>query len=78
MALVYLPALHIVVTIVEYVCDYAPKMILKLPTQRLQVFHVKYENLSSLQLCKDQSILGKLKKRVHKHILAIYMPYNNI
>ena len=32
---------HIVVTVAEYVCDDAPKMILKLSTDRLQVFLVK-------------------------------------
>ena len=36
---------------------------------RLQIFLVKYEYLRSLQLCKDQGIRGKLKKRVPEHVL---------
>ena len=48
---------------------------LGLSAYRLQVFLVKYEYLRSLQLCEDQSILGKLKKRVRKHVLAIVTTY---
>ena len=36
---------------------------------------VKYEYLRSLQLCEDQGILDKLKKRVFSHVLAILTTY---
>ena len=42
---------------------------------RLQIFLVKYEYLRSKQLCEDQGIRGKLKKRVCNHVLAILKTY---
>ena len=71
------PGLHLdtVVRIAEHACDYALKRVLKLSACRLQIFLVKYEYLRSLQLCEDQSIRGKLKKRVRKHVLAILTTY---
>ena len=45
------PGLHTVVIIGERASDDAPKRILRLSTQRLQIFFVKYEYLPSLQLC---------------------------
>ena len=36
---------------------------------------MKYEYLRSLQLCEDQGIRGKLKKRVREHVLAIRRTY---
>ena len=65
------PGLHIVVTIAEHASDVAPKRILKLSIHRLQLFIVKCEYLRSLQLCEDQGIREKLKKRVCNHVLAI-------
>ena len=55
------PGLHIVVTIAEYAPDVAPKRMLRLSIQRLQIFLVKYEYLQSLQVCEDQGIREKLK-----------------
>ena len=69
------PGLHIVVAIAEYACDHVLKRILKLLIYRLQIFLVKYEYLESLQLCEDQGIPGKLKKRVCNHVLAILTIY---
>ena len=43
--------------------------------QRLQIFLVKYESLRSLQLCEDQSMRVKLKKRVCNHVFAILTTY---
>ena len=67
--------LHIVVTIAEDASDDAPKMILRLSTHRFQIILVNYEYLRSLQLCEDQSIHEKLKKRVCNHVLAILTTY---
>ena len=67
--------LHIVVTVAEHACDHVPKRVLKLLIDRLQMFLVKYEYLRSLQLCDDQGISGKLKKRVCGHVLAILTNY---
>ena len=60
------PGLHLdkVVTIAEHACNHVLKRVLKLSAYRLQIFLVKYEYLRSLQLCEDQGIRGKLKKRV--------------
>ena len=69
------PGLHFVVTMAEPASDDAPRRILRLSTHQLQVFLVKYEYLRSLQLCKDQGILEKLKKRVCNHVLAILTTY---
>ena len=55
------PGLHIVVTIAEYVCNSASKRILKLPTNRVHIFHVKDQCLCSLQRCRDQAISVQLK-----------------
>ena len=70
------PGLHMVLTFAEHACDHVLKRVLKLSTYRLQLFLVKYEHLPSLQLCEDQGILGKLKKRVRKHMLAILTTYS--
>ena len=51
------------------------KRILKLSIYRLQIFPVKYKYVPSLQLCEYQSIRGKIRKRVCKHVLAILMTY---
>ena len=67
--------LRIVVAIAQYACDRALKRALKLSTYRLQIFLVRYEYLQSLQLCEDQGMLWKLKKPVHKHVLAILVTY---
>ena len=69
------PGLHIVVTVAEHACDHVLKRVLKPSTHRLQIFFVKYEYLRSLQLCEDQRIGGKFKKRVCKHVLAILTTY---
>ena len=70
------PGLHIVVTMAEHACNHVLKMILKLSTTyRLQIILVKYEYLRSLLPREDQGILGKLKKRVHWLVLAIFAPY---
>ena len=69
------PGLHAVVTIARYTYNRVLKRVLKLSTYRLQIFLVKYEYLLSLQLCEDQGIRRKLKKPVHKHVLAILTTY---
>ena len=69
------PGLLIVVTITEHASDVAPKGILRLLIHRLQIFLVKYGYLRSLQLCEDQGICEKLKKRVRNHVLAILTTY---
>ena len=53
-----------VVTIAEHACDHVLKRVLKLSAYRLQIFLVTDEYLRSLQLCEDQGIHGKPKKRV--------------
>ena len=65
------PGLHIVVTIAEHACDDVLKRVFKLLIYRLQIFLVKYEHCNHLQLCEDQAIREKLKKRVCNHVLAI-------
>ena len=67
--------LHIVVSIAEHATDVAPKRNLRLLIHRLQKFLVKYEHLWLLQLCEDQDIREKLKKRVCNHVLAILTTY---
>ena len=62
-------------TIPEHACDHVLKRVLKLLINRLKIFLVKYEYLGSLQLCVDQGIPGKLKKRVRNHVLAILTTY---
>ena len=52
-------------------CHHVPKRVLKLSAYRLQIFAVNDEYLGSLQLCEDQGIHRKFKKRVRKHVLAI-------
>ena len=69
------PGLHVVVTIAQHASDHVLKRVLKLSMYRLQIFLAKYEYLSSLQLCEDQGIRGKLKKPVCKHVLAILTAY---
>ena len=44
----------------------------------MEMKYVKYEYLRSLQLCEDQGIRGKLKKRVREHVFAILMTYVEI
>ena len=61
----------VVVTITEDASNVAPKRILRLSIHRLQIFLVKYEYLRSLQLCEDQGISEKIKKRVCHHVLAM-------
>ena len=63
-------SLDIVVTIAEHACDHVLKRVLKLSAYLLHIFLVKDEYLRSLQLCEDQGIHGKLKKRVRQHVLA--------
>ena len=65
------PGLHIVATIAEHACDHVLKRVLKLLIYRSQTFLVKCKRLRSLQLCEDQGIPGKLKKRVRNLMLAI-------
>ena len=65
------PGLHIVVTIAEDTCGPVLKRVLKLLIYRSQTFLVKYKHMRSLQLCEDQGIPGKLKKRVHNLMLSI-------
>ena len=51
-----------ILTIAEYASDDAPKRILKLSTHlSLQIFHVKYEYLRSLQLSEDQVYVKSLR-----------------
>ena len=69
------PGLHIVVTIAERASDDSSKRVLRLSTNRLQIFFVTYEYLRSLLLCEDQGIREKLKKRVCNHMLAILATY---
>ena len=60
-----------VVTIAEHACDHVLKRVLKLLIYCSQTFIVKYKHLRPLQLCQDQGIPGKLKKRVRNLVLAI-------
>ena len=53
----------------------ALKSSLKQLIYRSQTFLVKYEQMRSLQLCEDQGIPGKLKKRVRNLVLAILTTY---
>ena len=69
------PCLHVVVSIAEHVCDHVLKRVLKLLIYRLQIILVQYEHLRSLQVCEDQGITGKLKKRVRNLVLAILKTY---
>ena len=64
-----------VVTIAEHACDHVLNRFLKLSACQFQILLVKYEYLRSIQLCEDQGILGKLKKRVLQHVLAIVTTY---
>ena len=58
------PGLHIVGRIAEHACDDASERILKLPTYRLNIFLVKYQNLWPLQRFIDQTITVQLKIHV--------------
>ena len=69
------PGLHIVVTIVEHVCECVQKKVLKLLRYRLEIFPVKDHYLESLQLYGEQFIPGQLKKFVRQHILPILNNY---
>ena len=62
-----------VMTIAEHACNHVLKRVLKLSTYQLQIFLVKYEYLRSYQLCENQGIRGKLRKRVCKNVFAILM-----
>ena len=65
----------------EYVCVMFQKKILKLPAFRANTVSISFESpyLRSLQSYGCQVMLGKLEKRVRKHVLAILTTrfYNN-
>ena len=65
------PGLHMVGRIAEHPCDDASKRILKLPTYRLKIFLVKYQNLWPLQRFRDQTIPVQLNIHVRDYVLAI-------
>ena len=69
------PGLHLVVTIAEQAYGHLLKRVLKLLIYRSQTFLVKYKHMRSLQLCEDQGIPEKLKKRVGNLVLAILTTY---
>ena len=66
------PGFHMVITIAEYACDHVLKRVVNIS---LQIYFVKHEYLQSLQLCEDQGVPGKLKKRVCSHVLVLLTTY---